>query len=64
MTPVTTPPAVMLAVPVPGTIVQTPPAVASVKAGVTAPTQTFAAPPPIAATTGNGLTVTVIVLSV
>jgi hypothetical protein len=49
--PVTTPPGlVMLAVPVPATIDQTPPAVASVKAGVVALTQTVAAPPAIGAT--------------
>ena len=45
----TTPPAVILAVPVPATIVHVPPAVASVNAGVVAPTHTLAAPPPIAA---------------
>ena len=55
--PVTTPPAVMLAVPVPFVIDQVPPAVASVKAGVFALTHTVVAPPPIAATTGNAFTV-------
>jgi hypothetical protein len=55
--PVTTPPAVILAVPVPGTIDQVPPAVASVKAGVVELTQTLAAPPPIGDTVGRALTV-------
>ena len=55
--PVTTPPVVMLAVPVPATIDQVPPAVASVKAGVAEFTQTAAAPPAIAATVGRGLIV-------
>jgi hypothetical protein len=54
--PVTTPPAVILAVPVTGTIDHIPPPVASVKAGVDEPTQTFAAPPAIADTDGGGLT--------
>jgi hypothetical protein len=58
--PVTTPPVVILAVPVPATIDQVPPAVASVKAGVVAFTQTLAAPPPIGDTVGNGLTTCVL----
>src|SRR4029079_14666818 len=57
VTPVTTPPEVMVAEPVPFKIDQVPPAVASVKAGVVAPTHTVDAPPPIAATTGAPLTV-------
>jgi hypothetical protein len=61
--PVTTPPVVILAVPVPGTIDQVPPPVASVKAGVVELTQTLAAPPPIADTVGSGLT-TCILLAV
>ena len=55
--PVTTPPDVMLAVPVPGVIAQVPPAVASVKAGVFDPIHTVTAPPAIAATAGNAFTV-------
>jgi hypothetical protein len=58
--PVTTPPAVILAVPVTGTTDQTPPPVASVKAGVVDPTQTLAEPPPIADTDGGGLTTCVL----
>jgi hypothetical protein len=58
--PVTTPPAVILAVPVTGTTDQTPPPVASVKAGVVEPTQTLAVPPPIADTDGGGLTTCVL----
>jgi hypothetical protein len=54
--PVTTPPAAMLAVPVPEVIDQVPPGVASVKAGVVALTQTVAAPPAIAETVGKALT--------
>ena len=57
VSPVTTPPLVMLAVPVPGTIDHVQPPVASVKAGVVEPTQTEAAPPPMLATVGNALTV-------
>ena len=53
--PVTTPPAEIVALPVPLVIDQVPPPVALVNAGVVAPTQTLAAPPPIAA--GDGLTV-------
>ena len=55
--PVTIPPAVMLAVPVPGVMDQVPPAVASVNAGLVEPAQTVVAPPAIAATVGNALTV-------
>jgi hypothetical protein len=58
--PVTTPPAVILAVPVTGTTDQTPPPVASVKAGVVDPTQTLIEPPPIADTDGGGLTTCVL----
>ena len=47
----------ILAEPVPFNIDQVPPAVASVKAGVVAPTHTVAAPPPIAATVGKAFTV-------
>jgi hypothetical protein len=57
--PVTTPPAVMLAVPVPGVIDHVPPAVASVKAGVVELAHTEAAPPAIAATDGVVFTVRV-----
>lgn len=53
--PVKTPPPVILAVPVPEITDQVPPPTAFVKAGVEAPVQTVAAPPPIAA--GVGLTV-------
>ena len=59
--PVTTPAAVILAVPVPFVIDQVPPAVASVKAGVSVLTHTVVAPPPIAATTGNAFTVNEVV---
>ena len=59
--PVTTPPVVMLAVPVPFVIDHVPPAVASVNAGVVEPAQTIAAPPAIEATEGNVLTVRVAV---
>ena len=55
--PVTTPPAVILAVPVPDTIDQVPPPVAFVKAAVDAPSQTLNAPPAIDATVGGALTV-------
>ena len=48
----TTPPEVMLAVPVPETIDHTPEAVASVNAGVVEFTQTEAAPPPTDNTSG------------
>ena len=61
VTPVTTPPVVMLAVPVPAIIDQVPPAVASVKAGVGEFTQTAAAPPAMAATVGRGLIVNALV---
>src|SRR4029077_18174009 len=57
VTPVTTPPAVIVADPVPFNIDHVPPVVASVNAGVAAPTHTVVAPPPIAATTGAPLTV-------
>ena len=57
----TTPPAVILAVPVPLVIDQIPPVVASVNAGVVEPTQTAVAPPPIADTAGVALTVRVTV---
>ena len=53
----TTPPLVMLAVPVPDTIDQVPPEVASVKAGVAEFTQAVAAPPEMAATVGRAFTV-------
>ena len=59
--PVTIPPAVMLAEPVPFNIDQVPPPVASVKAGVVEPTHTVAAPPPIAATVGTATIVTLVV---
>ena len=59
--PVTTPPVVMLAEPVPFNIDQVPPPVASVKAGVVEPTHTVAAPPPIAATVGTATIVTLVV---
>jgi hypothetical protein len=59
--PVTTPPAVILAVPVPFVIDQVPPAVASVKAGEFALAHTVNDPPVIADTTGNGFTVTLTV---
>ncbi len=55
--PVTTPPDVMLAVPVPFVIDHVPPAVALVNAGVVALTHTDDAPPPIAATVGIAFTV-------
>ncbi len=55
--PVTTPPAVILAVPVPATIDHVPPAVAFVKAGVCELTQTVAAPSAIAATAGKAFSV-------
>jgi hypothetical protein len=55
--PVTTPPCVMLAVPVPFNIDHVPPAVASVKAAVIAFTQTTDAPPAIGATTVAAFTV-------
>src|SRR5579862_5344187 len=55
--PVTTPPCVMMAVPVPFCIDQTPPAVASVNAGVVELIQTELAPPPIAAAVTAGLIV-------
>ena len=49
----------IVAEPVPFCIDHVPPAVASVNAGVLAFTQTEAAPPPIAATTGKELPVTI-----
>ena len=55
VTPVTTPPALIVAEPVPFMIDHVPPPVAFVKAGVVVPVHTVAAPPPIAA--GNGFTV-------
>ena len=55
--PVTTPPEVILAVPVPSIIDHVPDGVASVKAGVVAPVQTDEAPPAIAATTGSAFIV-------
>ena len=63
--PVTTPPALMLAVPVPFVIDHTPvpPEVVFVNAGVVELTHTDAAPPVIGDTTGNGFTVIVIVFS-
>jgi hypothetical protein len=64
VSPVTTPPVVMLAVPVPAVIDHVPPTVASVNAGVVALTHTVVAPPAIAATVGNGFTVTVNVVPV
>jgi hypothetical protein len=54
--PVTTPPAVIFAVPDTGTTDHIPPPVASVKAGVVEATQTLTAPPAIADTDGGGLT--------
>ena len=51
--PVTIPPAVMVAAPVPLVMDQVPPAVPFVKAAVEAPTQITAAPPAIAGTTGT-----------
>ena len=57
VSPVTTPPVVILAVPVPEITDQLPPDVASVNAGVDAPVHTVAAPPAIAAITGCALTV-------
>jgi hypothetical protein len=59
--PVTTPPEVMVAEPVPFVTDQAPPDVASVNAGVEAPAHTLAAPPPIAATVGTSFTVSGIV---
>jgi hypothetical protein len=56
LNPVTTPPDVILAVPVPATMDHDPPEVASVKAGVSEPTQTFAAPPPTGAADGRAFT--------
>ena len=57
VTPVTIPPEVMVAEPVPLVIDHVPPAVASVNAGVDAPAHTLAAPPPIVATAGTSFTV-------
>src|SRR5579862_9887679 len=57
LTPVTTPPCVMVAEPVPSTIDQVPPATASVKAAVVEPRQTDSAPLAIAAGATFGLTV-------
>ena len=57
VSPVTTPPLVMLAVPVPETIDHVPEPVTSVKAGVVEFTHTVAAPPAMAATVGSALTV-------
>ena len=59
--PVTTPAAVILAVPVPLVTDQVPPAVASVKAGVLELAHTVKDPPAITDTTGNGFTVTLTV---
>ena len=55
VTPVTTPPAEIVAEPVPFVIDHVPPPTEFVNAGVVLPVQTVAAPPPIAA--GVGLTV-------
>ena len=55
--PVTTPPAVMLAVPVPFVIDQVPPVVALVNAGLVEPAQTVVAPPVIAETVGRAFIV-------
>ncbi len=52
----------MVAVPVPFVTDQTPPAVASVNAGVEEPTQTPVAPPPIADTVGFAMMVTLVVV--
>jgi hypothetical protein len=60
--PVTTPPDVIVADPVPLVMDQVPPAVASVKAGDAVFTHTEDAPPPIAATVGKAFIVTVAVL--
>ena len=57
MRPVTTPPVVMLAVPVPFVIDHEPPAVASVKAAVVDPAQTVADPPAITETEGRAFIV-------
>ena len=57
VTPVTMPPDVMVAEPVPLVTDQVPPAVASSKSGVEAPTHTVAAPLVIAATVGKPFTV-------
>ena len=57
VSPVTIPPDVILAVPVPGVIDQVPPMVASVKAGVEEPTQTVADPPAMAAMVGSAFIV-------
>ena len=59
VSPVTTPPEVMLAVPVPATIDQVPPAVPLVKGAVAEFTHTESAPPAMPATVGTVLTVTV-----
>ena len=59
--PVTTPPEVMLAVPVPETIDHVPDGVSFVKAGVVELIQTDAAPPAMEATVGKALTVTSLV---
>ena len=56
--PVTTPPVVTEAVPVPAIIDHVPPDCAFVKAGVEAFAQTDVAPPLFAANTGNAFTVT------
>jgi hypothetical protein len=55
--PVTTPPAVILAVPVPANIDHVPPIVASENAGVNELTQTAGDPPSTGATAGNGFIV-------
>jgi hypothetical protein len=55
--PVTTPPELTDAVPVPATIDQVPPDCALVNAGVVAFTQTVDAPPPLAAKAGNAFIV-------
>ena len=61
VSPVTIPPDVILAVPVPGVIDQVPPMVASVKAGVEEPMQTVADPPAMAATVGSEFIVSEVV---
>jgi hypothetical protein len=53
---VTTPPEVILALPVPDATDQVPPAVISLNGSVFEPTQTVAAPPVIGDTAGRGFT--------
>jgi hypothetical protein len=58
VTPVTTPPAEIVAVPVPAVIDHVPPGVEFVNAGVVEPVHTDVAPPPFAFTVGTALIVT------